>query len=195
MNALEIHLIIEAHEPDKATQSHPQRPLVLVLPEEPSYLACDGAGTPSIVSDGESVESAATSFVPVRNRERRPHLLVCSDGREVVRVNGSLAPRVVLVKERDVLQWGVGFQAHIALFGRPRHGPAPDHWIGRECQHCRVQFSDAVRCLVCPWCETPLHDSDMPSGLRCAQERSTCPGCSRAVLHEPGYASYPNFEQ
>jgi len=193
--SLEVHLIVERGSEGAVAARGSAVSAPLALPCSPAFLGTDNLGNPRVSSQRDLGPQGAIVIAPVRNRAGQPRLLLLHEDAGLVQVNGHAVPRVALLKELDVLQWASGFQVHVALFGRPGQGAPPGRWVGRDCPHCRTPFAEAARCLVCAWCGTPLHDEREAGGLRCAQERAVCPGCSRPLLRSAGYSGLPDLER
>lgn len=191
---LEVRLIFERLGDDEVLIADEQRRSTVPLPKTGLWLGTDDAGNPQVIEESKSVENGVAA-VPVGNRAGQRRVLLLPGADCEMRINGCIAPRVALANELDVIQWHPGFQIHVVVFGRPKHGPPPSRWVGRECPHCRTPFTAQSRCLMCVWCGAPVHEETEDSDLRCAAERSTCPVCNQPLLKSPGYLNIPDLDR
>lgn len=192
-SVLEVHLVLEKIGDGEPAIAHEKRLSTVPLPTTGLWLGADDAGNPRVIEKGEDDE-AGVAVVPVGNRTGQRRVLLLPGAECELRINGFIVPRVALARELDVVQWHPGFQIHVVLFGRPKHGLAPSRWVGRECPHCRTPFTAQSRCLMCVLCGTPVHEETADSDLRCAAERSTCPVCNQPLLKSPGYLNMPDLD-
>ncbi|MDH7503191.1 MAG: hypothetical protein QHJ82_10855 [Verrucomicrobiota bacterium] len=123
-DVLEVQLILERIGNDEASIAHEQRRTTIPLPKAGLWLGADDAGNPRVIEEGEGVEGGVAA-VPVGNRAGQWRVLLLPGADCEVRINGFIVPRVALARELDVVQWHPGFQVHVVLFGRPKHGPPP----------------------------------------------------------------------
>jgi hypothetical protein len=121
-------------------------------------------------------------------------LLLISPAGHAGRCNGQPLPRLALLAVKDQLQLG-DHLLHVTLFHRPRLGPSPTDFVGRECPVCRLAITPETRIFICPHCETPLHcegeDRPKDERLECVYLGSECPMCHRALVLQEGYAYFP----
>jgi hypothetical protein len=132
---------------------------------------------------------------PILTRSHQVRLLVVSADDAALTVNGELAPRVALLKERDQFQLAHAVNFHIAVFQQPRIGPPPPEVLGRPCALCLVPFIPETRCYVC-LCGCALHIEGGPHEefkLQCARVLRECL-CHRPLILTPSYSSLPNLE-
>jgi len=191
---LEVRLVFERLGEGEALIADEKRRATIPLPKAGLWLGADDAGNPRVIEKGEDVETGVAA-VPVGNRAGQLRVLLLPGADCEMRINGCVTPRVALAREFDVVQWHPGFQVHVVFFGTPKHGLPPSRWVGRECPHCRTQFTAQSRCLMCVWCGTPVHEESPDSDLRCAAERSTCPVCNQPLLKSPGYLNMPDLDR
>jgi len=114
----------------------------------------------------------------------------------VLRVNGSLAPRIVVVRERDAIQFNGCAPVYLAVYSTPPIGEVPQSAVGKECPVCRVPFIPGARVYVCT-CGAVLHceDDKGDDGLQCALMTSGgCMVCKHPLILKAGYANLPEEE-
>jgi hypothetical protein len=131
---------------------------------------------------------------PLITKQHNPRLLITNLGKHRVRINGRVAPRFAVARERDVIQAGNGVPLHVTIHSTPPIGSVPPGQIGKECPVCRVAFTAGCRCYTCV-CGATMHceDDKTEDGLQCAQLRSTagCPACKRPLIMIEGYSYLP----
>jgi hypothetical protein len=164
----------------------------LSVPAGVSYLTVV-PGEPPRLEDHPPADGGAFALEAVGSRGQ-DHLLLVSPVDHPGRCNGQPLPRLALLTVKDQLQLG-DHLLHITLFHRPRLGPPPADFVGRECPVCRLPITPETRIFICPHCETPLHcegeDRPKDERLECVYLGSECPMCHRAIVLQEGYAYLP----
>jgi hypothetical protein len=173
-----------------ATAAEPDLP-VLSVPAGVSYLTVAPGEAPRLEDSPPSSGGLALEAVGSRGQD---HLLIVSPADHPGRCNGQPLPRLALLAVKDQLQLG-DFLLHVTLFHRPRLGPPPADFVGRECPVCRLAITPQTRIFICPHCDTPLHcegeDRPKDERLECVYLGSECPTCHRALVLQEGYAYFP----
>ena len=124
-------------------------------------------------------------------RQRQMLLLVASEGRRPIRVNGATVGRVAAVREMDVIQVGCGGRRFdVAVYVRSVIGRAPVTLAGETCVICHCPIEDAV-VYLCSICGHAVHHDagDGPDARDCLLSKN-CPSCQSAVLTD-GYTALP----
>lgn len=164
------------------------------VPEGVSFLVPGSGARPRL--GPERTEDGSFVIEPVYV-EHQPQLILLSPPGKRPRLNGHVAPRAALVRERDTLQIDDEFVLHVATYYRPRIGPPPAEWIGKDCPICRTTFIEGTRVYVCP-CGQPLHLETEAhrrtdhNPLVCATTTTECPSCLRPIVLKECYSYYPS---
>jgi hypothetical protein len=111
-------------------------------------------------------------------------------------LNGGPGATTLLLDEQDRL-WCDSMELIFAVHYRPYRGPAPDGQPRPDCPVCLAPIEAGDCIYLCPGCRTALHAGDpQPGGgaLECAQTRTTCPACHKAILDRPGFLFNPEDE-
>jgi hypothetical protein len=199
-STLEPHLIIErprsgwpAQNASSSTSIADRAPAFFDLPvTELCQLVAPADQEPRLTHPDEILSNARAIFEPLSSTRSQARLAVLALTEEPLRVNGQPAPRVTMLKERDVVQLGANLVLHVAIFHRPNFGAPEPQAIGRQCPVCGLPFDATSRCLRCQ-CGTHLHcEEGFAGALECARMlRSGCPSCHRALVLTPGFSSFP----
>jgi hypothetical protein len=110
-------------------------------------------------------------------------LLAVNPSAAPLRVNGTPAPQVALLREKDHVAFGAA-AFFVAVFHRPRIGAPPEALIGKECPVCLGPITASARVYVCSGCGSALHcdaDENNPEALQCARLSNECVVCSRPI--------------
>lgn len=160
----------------------------------PSWLVAAPGRKTALLTSRLCGSPALAVLEPVLTQQHNPRLLITSLGNHRVRINGRVAPRFAVARERDVIQAGNGVPLHVTIHSTPPIGPVPPGQIGKECPVCRVAFTADCRCYTCV-CGATMHceDDKTEDGLQCAQLRSSagCPACKRPLIMVEGYSYLP----
>jgi len=186
-NALQVECRVVV----SADAGAPARPSVLSLPSGPCAVIREPAGGLRLVPEPWLVPADALRIEPVRQRGHPLRLLAVADAPGALRVNGQAAPRVAVLRENDVVEWGPRVSFVVEFARRPTVGLPPPADVGRVCPVCRVPFSADVLTYGCA-CGTRLHCEASEDGLQCAQRRRTCPTCHQPVALGVIGAALPN---
>jgi hypothetical protein len=196
--AKEFRLLIDplglAGEPAARPEKRPAAAdlAALYVPAGVSYLTVAPGGAPQLARQPPT-GGDAFALEPVSSHGQ-DHLLIVSPAHEPARCNGQSLPRLALLAVKDQLQLG-DHLLHVTLFHRPRLGPPPADFLGRECPVCRLAVVAETRIFICPHCDTPLHcegeDKPKDQRLECVYLGSECPTCRRPVVLQEGYAYLP----
>ena len=168
---------------DSARDSSALAPLVV-----PSGVSSLDWNTPAGVSLSPA-SGHAPRLEALLSRPNEPCLLLASSPQCRASINGLPAPRLALLSEGDRFHFDAGPAFRVALFHRPRLGPAPAEVIGVSCPVCTLALTEGDRCLVCS-CGTPLHaaeDESREGALACVRVVTLCPHCQQPVRLVPGY--------
>lgn len=174
-----------------AVAGSPAPPSVLALPSGPCAVIREPAGGLRLVPEPWPVPADALRIEPVLQRGHPLRLLAVAAAPAVLRVNGQAAPRLAVLRENDVVEWGPGVSFVVEFVRRPTVGLPPPADVGRACPVCRVPFSADVLSYGCA-CGTRLHCEASEDGLQCAQRRRTCPTCHQPVALGVIGAALPN---
>lgn len=148
-------------------------------------------------------QTGAVVLEPIHFDNQSRLAMTISDGGLGIRVNGLAAGPVSVLGVRDVVEFpDDGPVIHIALHFHPYLGPALADHMGRECPLCTTQIGPESRVLVCPHCQTVLHDGalddsagapEAAESLECAKTTQNCPCCENALAREEGYVHVPEI--
>ena len=194
----EFHLLAVDHCacPEAPSPSAPSRvstaPAPLVVPSGVSSLAWNSPGEVSFAPASGHAPRLEALF----SRPNEPRLLLASSPQCRASINGLPAPRLALLTEGDRFHFDAGPAFRVALFHRPRLGPAPAEIVGVPCPICTLALAEGDRCFVCP-CGTPLHaaeDESSEGALACVKMVTHCPHCQQPVRLEPGYGELSRHE-
>jgi hypothetical protein len=161
----------------------------LIVPSGVSSLHCGMANEFSLSSTSAPAFTHSFRLEPMFSRPNEPRLLLASPPACRASINGVPAPRLTLLMEGDRFHFDAGPAFRVALFHRPRLGPAPAEMIGVACPICTLALAEGDRCFVCP-CGTPLHaaeDETREGALACAKMITHCPHCQQPVRLVSGY--------
>ena len=164
-------------------------PAPLVVPPGVSSLAWSSPGEVSFSSASGHLSGRAPRLEALLARPSEPRLLLTSSPECRTSINGVPAPRLALLSEGDRFHFDVSPAFRVALFRRPRLGPAPAEVVGISCPVCTLPLAEEDRCLVCA-CGTPLHaaeDESREDALSCVRMVTHCPHCQQPVRLVPGY--------
>ena len=151
------------------------------LPPSPCAVVAEGDAGVRVVAAAQPPLSVALLLEPVRQGSHPPRLLAVATAVGALRVNGAAAPRVAVLREHDLVQWGPEVAFTVELVRRSVLGPPPPEFLGRDCPICRVAFAASDTTFGCA-CGTRLHAEASPDQLQCAQRCRVCPGCKQPVL-------------
>lgn len=136
---------------------------------------------------------------PIRH-DSAIRLLMLNPGSITVNVNGTLAPPVSLLDEKDELSFDrcSRYTIHVTVYHTPAIGQPLDNEIGTKCPICRSKFNRDTIVYRCPNCSKPLHnerDKDIPQNekLECATICTVCPSCHADIRVNAGYRYLPEF--
>jgi hypothetical protein len=167
---------------------------VVPVPETPCRVFLAASESDPAATDSDQ-DFQSPVIEPVRNQQRQPRLLMVQPELGRALVNGLPAPRVAVLKEKDIVCWNDEVSFHVTIFHRPKIGdPAPEAQ-GRECPVCRVPIEEKSRIYTCP-CGVTYHcEDDRPDGLECAALRapSGCT-CGRPIVLQEGYSFLPEVD-
>jgi hypothetical protein len=127
----------------------------------------------------------------------RPVLVMLCPEAGQVRVNGQIASRVVLLREKDQFQvQSAPFVFHVTFYHRSRLGPAPPELAGKECPVCRGEIEQNTTVYTCP-CGAVIHcigeEKPPEERLECLKLSTDCPVCGMSVVLTRGYSYVPEF--
>ena len=193
----EFHLLVADPEGLIASDSHSRKPLV--LPRGVSSLTCETSNSFAPVPPSSNSIEETFRLEPLFSRPLEPRLLLASPARFRASLNGMPAPRLALLSEGDRFHFDTGPAFRVALFHRPRLGPAPVEVIGVACPVCTLPLAEGARCYVCSACGTPFHaaeDETLKDALSCAKMISHCSSCQQPIRLVPCYGerSQPDHE-
>jgi hypothetical protein len=201
LNTQEFHLCPTTMVPSAAAAAAPRLAPVR-LPGGVSLLTSgrNAAGTGIDVAPMSSVaggtraqcrnrSSTDATLEPFINSHRQPRILATFPANSRPHLNGEPAPRIVVLRAGDQIQWEEGVAFQVAIYNRPHLGPPPPALVNKPCPVCRVPLAAMSTCILCS-CGVALHcEADEESGLQCAQLRRSCPVCTRPLALTEGYAS------
>lgn len=163
---------------------------VLPVPVSPAALVVGTEIRPQFVDHIGSAPSASLIVEQVFNARQQPRLLVLNSSGQPLQLNGQSAPRLAVLKEKDVFQLNGSALLHVTILNRPMIGSPRADRVDTECPVCRVPLVGDAACYTCP-CGVALHCDSTPDGLQCAQLRSECPRCGRHVNLKEGFTYWP----
>jgi hypothetical protein len=184
--------VVEDHNLRNTMPNSLQLP-ALTVPAKPAWLVSSPGMPPRLTRIKPRKKAAAFLVEPVMQRSQLRLLLICPQERRV-RLNGIIAPRFVVLKEKDCIHMPSDVALHVTIFNRPCVGPVSTKFVGKECPICRVPFAAGVRSYTCA-CGAAMHcESDGTTDvLQCAQlcSGSGCPVCQKPVVLKQGYSYLP----
>jgi hypothetical protein len=186
----EFHLVtFDLCGPAESDSMSPTAAAPLAVPCGVSFLVLKDAPQLFLQSPPEYRTHRAPRLEPLFSRPAEPRLLLDTGSSPGASINGVPAPRLTLLTDGDWFHFEAGPVFGVALFYRPRLGPAPTEVIGVACPVCTLALAEGDRCLVCP-CGTPLHaaeDEPRDGALCCTKLVTHCPHCQQPVRLVPGY--------
>lgn len=207
MNRTEtMHLLLEIADSERASASrhvvstkgleNPEIPLGIEIPQGVSYLTMEKDGYPRLDQDPPEGASGFVLLEPIRWAQG-DRVLLMNMRSNSLRVNGEIAPPVILLKAGDelLISPASGYVAHVAVFNSGAVGTLPDEETGLKCAICLNTFEMGARVYVCPGCKKPFHldSEDQPEDTRliCARPGNRCPICRTPMNFEAGYTEVP----
>jgi len=181
---VECRLLADPREGDRECASS------LVLPPDHCAVIPGADAVLRLVPESSPAATGALLLELVRQREQPLRLLAVADDAGSLRVNGQAAPRVAVLRENDVVQWGPEVSFVVEFVRHSVVGPPPPELVGRPCPICRVPFSAAALTYGCV-CGTRLHCEAREDRLQCAQRSRICPSCRKPVVLEANGAALP----
>ena len=112
-------------------------------------------------------------------------LIICSKG-YAVWLNGQLAPRVTIAKEKDEILFGnVGLPFFVSLYSPNKVVKVPENKIGAICPICRRKFEKNSQVYIC-YCGMAVHSENTSNNedhkvLICASLINKCLDCGRMI--------------
>lgn len=184
----EIHLWPE---PAAAGGAAAPRWAPLRMPAGVRHLAARPAGVLILAASAEAPEEGVM-VETYRNARQQLRLLARFPRATEPMVNGEPAPRRVVLKPGDAVQWFTGLVVHVTVFQHPQLGAPPAAQLGKPCPICRVPFAPGTTCYTCA-CGVVFHcEAGVGGGLQCAQWSKECPRCKRPVVLEEAYDYQPS---
>ncbi len=174
----------------------PARPLWLEIPPGVSYLTMEKDGYPRLDQDPPEGASGFVLLEPI-SWDQGDRVLAINMRPKSLRVNGKIAPPVILLKAGDELLFSPasGYVAHVAVFNSGAVGTLSDEETEVRCAICLNTFEMGARVYVCPGCKKPFHldSEDQPEETRlvCARPGNRCPICRTPMNFEAGYTEVP----
>jgi hypothetical protein len=171
----------------------------LVVPQGVSSLTGETSNALALSPPSSNSTDDTLRLEPLFSRPLEPRLLLANPPRFRAIVNGMPSPRLALLSEGDRFHFATGPAFRVALFHRPRLGPAPVEVIGVACPVCTLPLTEADRCYVCSACGAPFHAAPHETregALACAKMISHCSSCQQPIRLVPGYGerSQPDHE-
>jgi hypothetical protein len=163
----------------------------LSVPADVSYLVLQPDVGPVITRAVPLPPARWAMLEPVFGKRSQAWLLLSVPTGFRAHVNGQVATRLVVLKEKDQLQLDADWILHVTVFSRPRLGPpAPDR-VGQPCLVCRVPLAAGATCYTCQ-CGKAFHCAEKDNGgLECARLLSECSACGRPVVLTEGFTYLP----
>lgn len=197
LNTSEFRLVAEVIPgagPQSLGTSRPAETVSVYVPPGPSRLVlgennqvrCEPARADEIADD--------LIMEPLFNPKRHPQLFVLVPSHADARINGQPAPRLALLKEKDVFTCGRHVILHVTLYHHASLGSPRPELIGKECPVCRVPFTAETTVFACSCGAALHHEASDPQGLKCATMRGDCPSCGRPIVLEAGYTWQPRLD-
>ena len=194
---LEIHLLTEPVNRPSASPPGASAAAARALPVAFKLIRLRVAAHPeglTMVAATEPGHPDDLRVEPFYNRHHQIRLLAWFIETVSLTVNGVPAPRLMVLAPGDWFQWLPGLVVRVALFSRPRIGPPPPAFLGKECPVCRVPLTAGSQCYSC-LCGVVFHyEMAVEGGLQCAQMLRECPVCQRPVVLAEGYINPPGYE-
>lgn len=112
-------------------------------------------------------------------------LIICSKG-YAVWINGQLAPRISIAKEKDeILFDNVGLPFFVSLYSPNKVVKIPEYKIGVMCPICRRKFEKNSQVYIC-YCGMAVHSENTSNNedhnvLICASLINKCLDCGRMI--------------
>ena len=191
----QLHLIPEAALPLVGCAAPPVAPRGTPAPALPvplgvSCLALQNGSLPIVALSAPAPPAVSIWIEPILAPRSQLRLLLIGSAELRVRVNGQLATRIVVLKEKDQFQLSTDWLFHLTLFNRRRVGhPAPDR-VGQPCPICHVALSPTAMVYPCACGKTYHCDEKDSGGLECARLLSEC-ACARPVVLTAGFTYMP----
>lgn len=171
-----------------AVQGDAPHEKTLEVPSSLSYLVLQNGLLPCIAPVRPDAPAQWSMIEAVSGRPNQPRLLLISPPEIRARVNGQIATRIVVLKEKDQFQFDADWVFHVTLFNRPRVGDPPAQRVGQPCSVCRVPLDAQSKAFTCA-CGQIFHCDDS-GGLECARLLSECT-CGRPVVLKEGFTYLP----
>lgn len=187
----QIHLLVDVF--DQAGEARTPKLDPLRLPPGVGYLTAP-SGAPPQISAAPPKSRTTIAILEVLSRAQQPQLLLVTNGKSPLRVNGQPVPRVALLGVKDQIQLPSDHILHVTVYHRLSVGAPPAELIGKECPLCRVPFTADTTVYRCPNCSSALHYEGAEKGdarLECVLLCSECPTCKTAVVLKEGYVYTP----
>jgi hypothetical protein len=136
---------------------------------------------------------ARVALEVLTTRQLQVRLLATFPSSVAPQVNGEPAPHRTLLAPGDVVAWA-DRQYRVVLINRPRIGPPPENWWGKNCPLCRVPFVAQTTAVQCR-CGVLLHcEPDGAEALQCAQLSRSCPVCQKPIVLTETILPSPNHD-
>lgn len=192
----EFHLLTESLTSEDRGTRLPSPFESLPVPPHAARLRVDPKHGSTLVQLSPEDVDKSTVLESVTMGPRPILVMLCPEGGQV-RVNGQLAPRVVLLREKDQFQVpGISFIFHVTLFHQSRLGLASPEHAGKECPVCRGHIEAATTVYTCP-CGAVIHclgeERPPDERLECLKLSTDCPVCGTLVVLTRGYSYVPEI--
>lgn len=191
--AYDLHLLVEAQ---RSPVTKAEECPCLAVPAGASYLFAAEDGEP-ILSNEPRLSPAAMAVIEPVSAAAQPQLVLVNQGLSSLRINGQPAPLVALLAEKDQLQLASGGPVlHVTLYHRPRVGPPPEEFLGKECPVCRLALAADTTVYICG-CGAAIHlegeEKSADERLECLKFSPDCPICSSPIVLSRGYSYVPEL--
>ena len=192
----EFHLLVEKLTPEDrgARTASPCEPLT--VPSHAARLRVDPMQGNVLVQLNSDDMDKSIVLESVTSGPRPVLAMLCPEGGQV-RVNGQLAPRVALLREKDQFQvQGTTIIFHVTLYHHSRLGLASPEATARECPVCRGTIEQDTTVYTCP-CGAVIHclgeEKPPDERLECLKLSTDCPVCGTPVVLTRGYSYVPEI--
>lgn len=186
-----VHLVVEVI---GAVFNDGATPVKLQVPASGhTFLVAAPGETPRLQDTPPESMQHAVVIEPVKKAYSPLSLIVINPAAAQTRVNGAVAPRVAVLREKDNFQINDAFSFHLTLFNQPKVGPPRPESVGqKQCAVCTKTLEPTSTTLECVHCGAELH-LEGEGGLDCATIVSDCPGCSQPLIRAAAYTFEPVF--